>query len=337
MTTAIAAGGALVLADGAPGRLAEETRSIAAFSVDYHDRVDECFWRKTDERSWLEPCLYGTGEAPARVALWGDSHGPSTIPALDAAAAPRGLSVALYAHNGCPPIDGFRVYWAGQNHDCAPFLEETYPAVLGDPALELVVIVLRAPIYTEGWLPHGLVERDRTKLLVGGRDGPLPPGADRVAFFLDGLEATVAALREAGKEVALVYPLPEAGFEVPDGMVRLGMRGRDAAPGVPRTEFDARTAPIVAGYDRIVERHGAIPVRLDRALCDEAACALVRDGVPLFRDSNHLNATSARGLAPFFGPALDTVAPEAAGARPAETAPTAEAAAAARADAEAAR
>jgi hypothetical protein len=72
-------------------------------------------------------------------------------------------------------------------------------------------------------------------------------------------------------------------------------------------------------------------------LCDEAACALVRDGVPLFRDSNHLNATSARGLAPFFGPALDTVAPEAAGARPAETAPTAEAAAAARADAEAAR
>ena len=302
--------GGIVATKGLPGRLPEEARRIAAFSTDYADRTNECFWRKNSEGSWLEPCLYGAGTAPATVALWGDSHGPAQIPSLDVAARKRGFSVALYARDGCPPIDGLQVYWVGQSHDCAAYLDTTFDAVVNDPEIELVVLVMRAPIYTQGWLPYGLVERDRTSLLIGDRAGPLPDGTERVRFFLDGIEATIAALKAAGKNVALVYPLPEAGFAVPNALVRLEMRGSGQSPVVSRAAFDGRSADIVAAYDRLVEVYDVIPVRLDRTFCDERECRLVAEGDPVFRDANHLTATMARRLAAHFDEPLDSVTKE---------------------------
>ena len=310
MAAVTLAAGVVVVGKGFPGRLSEDMQGIAAFSHDFEDRRSECFRRKAAEASWLEPCLYGTGEQPAQVALWGDSHAPAQIPALDVAAKERGLSVALYAADGCPPIDEFQVYWIGQDHSCTQYLDATYPAVIGDPHIELVVLSMRSPIYTEGWLPYGLAERDRTPLLIGDRSAPLPDGTDRAAFYFAGLERTVAALRAANKDVALVYPTPEAGFSVPNALVRMSIRDEVSDPTLAREVFDARAANIVKEYDRLVELHGVIPIRLDNVLCDAKTCNLVMNDVPVFRDSNHFSATTARSLAPEFGAVIDLVNPE---------------------------
>lgn len=305
MAAVIAGAGVLVVTKGFPGRLPADAQRIAAFSLDYPDRMPECFWDVIDEKSWSEPCHFGDGQVPAEIAVWGDSHAPALMPALDGAAKDIGLSVALYANGGCPPIRNFQVYWVGQEHDCLDFVTQSYQSILANPNLKLLVIMVRPAIYTQGWTPYGLAERDRTDLLIGDKSAPLSSEADRTGYFLEGMEQTIRSFQGTGTKIALVYPLPEAGFSVPDSIVRNAILGAEPADvSLPRTLYDGRTSDVIAAYDRLVEAYDLLPVRLDQMLCDDDSCSLTLDGDPLYRDSNHLNKTSAQRLAPQFAAAL---------------------------------
>ena len=293
-------GGAVSHLDGIPGRLPAEARAASAFVRDRAPRMQECFRDKHDDMTWDEPCVFGDPAADrASVAIWGDSYGPTLVPALEDRARAEGLKVALYAHEGCPAIEDFQVYW--EDHDCGPFLDASRAAILSDDSIDLVILTMRAQLYTRGWTRYGLAERDRDPLHIGTAAGVLPQGADRTAFFIDGLERTIEALQAAGKRVALVYPLPEAGTSVPDLVARTAMLDMGGGTEMPRRRFDARSAEVIRAFDALVARHGIIPLRLYEAFCDAEACRLSdEDGIPIFRDATHLTATTARRLAPWF-------------------------------------
>ena len=305
MFASIALASAIVLSNGLPARLPEDIRGVAAFVNDRDPRTKECYRTKKQQQTWTDPCIYGAdGAGPAQVAVWGDSHGPALIPALDVAGQAHGVPVALYAHEGCPGFSDFQVYWVGHDHDCSVYLDTTIPDLLNNRDIKTVVFTFRAQMYAQGWVDYGMGERDRRPLFIGPRSGPLNEDVDRTAFFLDRLEDSIVALRESGKQVVLVYPMPEAGIRVPDAILRAGARGSQANDvTLPRSVFDDRTAEIIAGYDQIVEAHGVRPIRLDQMMCGSQDCRLTfEDGTPIFRDSNHLNATAARRFAPVFDP-----------------------------------
>jgi len=182
------------------------------------------------DETWLDPCIFGDVEdtdAPVRVALWSDSHGPSYLPGLEIAAQKWGERIALYGHDGCPGVAGLEVFWIGNDHTCADFIDDTFAAILDDPNIDLVVYAMRAPLYTQGWVRYGFAERDRNPLLIGSRAGPLYHAADRMSYFMRKLEQTVQQLEDAGKTVALIYPIPEAGMSVPSKLIRTYVRGQE--------------------------------------------------------------------------------------------------------------
>ncbi|MFD0982523.1 acyltransferase family protein [Tropicimonas aquimaris] len=305
MAGIISLSGAVVLSNGLPGRLPDELQGVAAFVHDRDPRIGECFRSKKRDRSWGTPCIYGATDAgPATIALWGDSFGPALIPALDTAGQSHGVPVALYAHDGCPGFPDFQVYWIGHDHDCTGYLDATIPEILNSSDIQMVVFTFRAQMYAHGWVDYGMGERDRRPLLIGPRSGPLAPDANRTSFFLDRLEAAIVSLQESGKRVALVYPIPEAGTRVPDMILRSSTWGGGFGEHVlSREVYDARTAEIVAGYDRIVADHDVLPIRLDQEVCGPESCRFtLENGTPFLRDSNHLSATAARQLAHLFDP-----------------------------------
>jgi len=302
-------GGLLAVLDGLPNRLSPEAVAITRLDTNRYGPFRECFADKMADESWLEPCVFGDvaeTDAPVRVALWSDSHGPSYLPGLEIAAQKWGERIALYGHDGCPGVMGLEVFWIGNDHACADFIEETFDAILNDPDIELVVYAMRAPIYAQGWVDYGFAEKDRNPILIGSRAGPLHHTADRMAYFLTKLEQTVQRLEDAGKTVALIYPIPEAGMSVPAKLVRTYVRGQE--PGdvtLSRDLFDARSEDLIAAFDELLTRTNIIPIRSFETFCDADDCALTRDGLPIFTDSNHLAPPTARSLAPLFDPMFE--------------------------------
>ncbi|MFD2740014.1 acyltransferase family protein [Sulfitobacter aestuarii] len=304
-------GVALAVLDGIPGRLTPEALAIARFDIDRDSQYRECFRQKMQEKTWLDPCIFGAdpeGGMPVRVALWSDSHGPSYLPGLEIAARKWQQRIAFYGHDGCPGIDGLEVFWIGSDHSCAGFLGDTFAALRDHPQIELVIYALRAPLYAQGWVDYGFVERDRKALLIGDISGPLGANVDRTEFFLTGLETTIEALLGAGKSVALIYPLPEAGTQVPGSLVRYHVRGQAAEDlTLPREVFERRSGPLIAGFDRISKRHGLYAVRPHDLFCDESLCRLTLEGMPIFSDGNHLSPPVSEKLAPLFDPLFATL------------------------------
>lgn len=298
MAVLFMAGAGLWLLKGLPERLPEEARRLAAASTDRDPRMRECVHEKKTPADWADPCVYGAEtDAPPRIALWGDSHASALIPALLG----RGEGVALYSKFGCPPLPDFE--WRLRDYElCPEFLKASRAAILSDPDLDVVVLAARTALFAKGWYDDvGFGERGRAPVVIGPAAAPLPEGADRTAFMISGLEETIRALSAAGKSVALAYPVPEVGNDVPLSLSRHAMRG--GAPETlttPRAEFERRNARIVAEYDRLVAEHGVTPIRLHETICDAQGCRLYADGAALYYDKNHLSVAGARWLAPLF-------------------------------------
>lgn len=116
--------------------------------------------------------------------------------------------------------------------------------------------------------------------------------AENGRVFARGAARTVAALRGLGRRVVVVRQAPENEFDLAVDMGRALWQGRTVEFAPPREAYAARQAL----PDRVFAAEGVEVV--DLGLCEGPRCPVARDGVPLYRDSNHLTASRARELGP---------------------------------------
>ena len=109
-----------------------------------------------------------------------------------------------------------------------------------------------------------------------------------IARYVEAVEALLAA----GLRVVLVYPIPEAGWNVPEELAR--RREASDAPVQLSTGYGVflrRQAPILAAFDAIDDPN-LLRVRPSDVLCNRELPGRCIDNLgdrPLYYDSNHLN------------------------------------------------
>jgi hypothetical protein len=120
-----------------------------------------------------------------------------------------------------------------------------------------------------------------------------------------GLRRTYARLSAAGLRTIVIRDVPRTPFDVPGCLSRRAAdlplsddctydrAGSLSRPGVAAQNDAARGLPI-----RFVDMN-------DR-LCATDRCSVVRDGLVVFTDDNHLTATFSRSLAPVLGARIAT-------------------------------
>lgn len=316
MAVLVVIGGMIAVTQGWPGRFPPQVQMIAAVSAATDPRSIECKSFLSGEGR-TEPCIYGAPAAP-RTAVWGDSHANALIPGIAAAAERHGEAVAFLGADSCRPV--FDVYDGRvANTECRDYNDAVRAWLQARPEITHVIVVSR-------WatLAHG-----KTGTL-GPNEGYEPPAiSDRPGHVVDidtaerlaerHVRQTIDILRQIGKTVVLVYPVPEIGYDVPSTLARLVLFGEEPGSFTRPLALHRERQRFIAGVldelgdDRIIRVHP------ETRLCNEQDCMVYAGGQPLYHDDDHLSLAGAAWLAPLFDPVFAAVA-EAGPVRPSRSA-----------------
>jgi hypothetical protein len=131
-----------------------------------------------------------------------------------------------------------------------------------------------------------------------------PLGAVPWPIMQDQLSRVMVRLQRAGKQVLLVGPIPDPGYDVPGTVSReIAFRGRVQSPlGQSRAAFVRQFGPQQAWVES--DPTGAIGILPARLFCDETSCSFELDGAPAYADSNHLSSTAVMALTADFSQGL---------------------------------
>jgi hypothetical protein len=165
------------------------------------------------------------------------------------------------------------------------------------PDIRTVILIARYALYIEGHSEGDTI--GAPDLFETDNSGKELDLEGRRTLFERQFNATIDRLIAAGKRVVLVYPVPEAGFDVSSAVVRLLIEHRD--PGRLASSFssyDHRQSMIFAMLDRMGQRSEVLRVYPHKRLCDTRCCIVYAGGLPLYSDNNHLSEAGAHFAQP---------------------------------------
>jgi hypothetical protein len=221
--------------------------------------------------------------ADADVALIGNSHAQMYAPVWKKILDERGLQGILVPLNSCLPTPTVNT-----DQRCAAAAKKNLEATLALPNVRIVVIGTT-------WLygPHDLVTAAGT---------PLDNRSD--AALQQGLDAMIDRLRNAGKAVVLIGPIPEPGWQVASILSRDVRFNRtpEQPLGESAPAFDARFGSIITHFKHRPDIGFALP---HHVLCDARTCHYVIDGRAVYADDNHLARAEVWRFRRGFEAALD--------------------------------
>ncbi|MFP7834829.1 acyltransferase family protein [Marisediminicola sp. LYQ134] len=213
-------------------------------------------------------CRYGTGTAPVKVALFGDSHSAQWFPALERLAAEGLIDLRVDTKSSCPSVDVEKLYLGNPYVECDKWrwavIEE-----LNEEAPDVVIL-------------SSYSRSDGFENLTASR-------------WANGLDLTLGALTNVG-EVAVIRDTPLLGVQP---ATCLSAQINDAfACGTTREE--GLSGQYSDEEAAIVRQRGGKYIDLTDQICGDR-CELITGSTLIYRDSNHLTATFVAGLSDELG------------------------------------
>src|SRR5215207_4386565 len=264
---------------GAERRVASTNQR--AFASARVDRVSHPCWANSVEDA-RTPCVLGDRGGATVVALLGDSHAEHWLGALDRAGREHGWRIDAMVKGGCPVADMGELgsaRFARYYRECARYREAM---------LRRIVAMRPAAVVLSSWDHYIPV------------DGQADDWQVTPAMWERGLRRTYARLAAAGIRTIVIRDVPRTGFDVPACLSRRAARLPFARSCTyERAASLSRSA--VAAQDAALRGLPVWLIDMNDQLCDSPRCGVVRNGVIVFTDDNHLTASFSRSLAPALG------------------------------------
>jgi peptidoglycan/LPS O-acetylase OafA/YrhL len=255
----------LVGTGGLPARLSPEAAAVdRAVGTNYRCPISQFILLGASRACLMN--LPSRNAADADVILLGNSHAQMYAPLFAQLLADRRETGLLVPANGCLPTLEVNI-----TRECIETARENLTEVERLPRARVVILGLD---WAHG--PRGLVD---------GQGRTVDNAAD--AALVVGLDGLISDLKRAGKQVVLIGPIAEPGWDVASTLSRQMAFGRpiDRALYLPETEFLRRYGPAIRHFE---ERGDMRLARPDRVQCVAGRCAYLVDGRPLFADNGHI-------------------------------------------------
>jgi peptidoglycan/LPS O-acetylase OafA/YrhL len=255
-----------------------DQRAFAAARV---DRMDHDCWATTVD-DFKGICAFGDSHASTTVVLFGDSHAEHWLGAMDRIGRERGWKVLAMVKGGCPVPDMpelvntrlKRLYY-----ECTRYREAM---------LRRIVALRPAAVILSSWDHY---------MPVDGKGLPWHVTPD---MWRRGLRRTYARLSAAGIRTIAIRGTPRTWFDVPACLSRRAARLPFARACVyERARALSPTA--ISAQNEAARGLQVAFVDMNDQICATARCPVMRNGIVVFTDDNHLTATFSRSLAPVLG------------------------------------
>jgi peptidoglycan/LPS O-acetylase OafA/YrhL len=228
----------------------------------------------------VKQCTFGVRDSSTTVVLFGDSHAAQWFPALERIAQDERWRLVTLLKSACAPEDVSYVYAdIGRRYtEC----EEWRSSVL-----EKIKELRPSLVVMTGWQWYMR---------------PLPPAAPLVGQedYLAGAKRTLTKLDESGARVLFLRDSPTPGFLVPACMSRsawqAGWREPSSCSFSRQESLDENSYRLERQASQDFKR--VKYVDLTDYLCSERMCGPEKDGVIIYRDSNHLSVSFVSAFAP---------------------------------------
>jgi peptidoglycan/LPS O-acetylase OafA/YrhL len=295
----ILAGGAIVVlalvagvfaaAKGLPQRYDIQTQKILAEANDEPMRA-HCFNRSGAKIAKEGLCKIGAPNAAPTFLLWGDSHADAIVPAISDAATADGKSGFVGAHGHCAPFADV----SQADPTCAPF-NKAVMKIVARPEIRTIFLDARWAVYAGVPSMEGLAPAESNADIPN-----VANTAQSRADFQSMLTHTVTMLTAMGKKVVIIGPVPEFRHSVPNDIAKMRVWHESLNIATTRKEYLAREKFVYSVLQQLAALPRVVVVWPDRSVCPAAQCATSAEGLPLYRDSNHLSVYGAHTLTPLF-------------------------------------
>lgn len=284
---------------GIPWRLDDDVEKLVEVRDDQGVNSGYCQSEPGSMRAIDEICEYND-KGERTVVVWGDSQATPLVGPVAERVDALGMKVKQFVYTNCLPIAG---YTRNDEPECGRFNNAAMEYLLGNDDVELVIMLGRYPLQFEGETfnnGEGGVETDRAVHAV-----PYEP--DGSAFADDQgrveavgalLQATVDKLVNDGKQVVLIYPVPEVGWNVPYLLAKEKLYGieRTSPLSTSYDVFKERAASAYQQLSRVGPHSDLLKIEPARLFCDTylpGRCATQIEENILYYDNNHLSQFGA--------------------------------------------
>lgn len=309
VVSAVAFGFVVNNLQGIPQRLPEKAYQLYEATYDASPFSSErCFADSNGKGLTLEQIRKGDlcsiGAEPKNepyFLVWGDSHAAAIAPAIDVAARKIGVSGMFVGRGSCPPLPNAAFGPPSAIERCADY-NSAVMSLIQQKKFAFVFMVGYWPKYVHrAELPgQGIFFDARIE----------PPVADWSAPVEASLKTTLTTFRRQGTQAVLVMDVPEMGYDVPEALARAATSGSSLDIAPPLEYTNKRQALARRVITNAAKSNGALVVDPMRAICDADKCHVMRNGVVLYKDGDHLSAKGAQSISEVFGPVLGTIRAE---------------------------
>jgi hypothetical protein len=271
----------LVRSGGLPGRLSAEA-SVINQAVDTNFRCAIADYLKFGRSRACVMNLPSRNPADADAILLGNSHAQMYAPLWTSILAAHGQAGLLVPVNGCLPTVQVNI-----SRECMEVARANLAGISTLARARTVIIGL-----TWQQPPHELIDAV----------GRTADDTDNRAL-ISALDDLIEDLHRAGKQVVLIGPIAEPGWNVASILSRQLAFGHrvDRPISVPAADFQRNFGPAIQHFDARGDIGFARP---DKVQCPDDRCYYLLDGRSLFSDSNHIASAELHRFRAVFESAL---------------------------------
>jgi hypothetical protein len=217
-----------------------------------------------------------------------------------------GSGTIFFGYAGCPPVADLDRRGVNSRRSCQEFNRLALHEIINREEVATVFLVARHSVYLKGSTKdYGPAERNdglAIELIEMGGAKTVPVSMDG---YFERLDKVVSLLKDSGKDVVLVYPVPEVGFDVPRSMALLKARGEAIGDRyTPRLMYEQRQSGIRERLGLIAGKYRLSVVDPEKVLCGRLGCRISDGDTMLYSDDDHLSGSGALLLQPAIRDAL---------------------------------